>query len=539
MRLVWLTIFLLFPILPCAQGQPVIAGPILHGATMQVSGGISGDGLARGSIFIIFGSGLGPEELVHGTLPYPTRLPMNPSGTHITFRALATNELFEAYLIHSWKTQAAGIIPSAIPAGQAEVRVSYNGKESEPKLMFIKESSPGLFTVSQTGKGQAVVQNYESPVIQPLNGLAQPAVPGQRVILWVSGLGAIAGPDNIAPPVGSLRDDIRVGLAGASGFPVWVDAEYAGRSPEFPGVDQINVRIPDDGSVAPSCYVALAIEVGGEIFYSNSQMAMSATGEPCNHPWTLSANQLAALDRGGNIAFLRIQISGGSGYARLTRTDGYGILPFLSTGRALIHEPQVEGVRLWPGQQSLISSSAQKGIPLQGDMRLVGPGGQSVIFTPYEEGSSFFPVGDTDALWDGGEWVLQFPGGDGIPSFETSFWVAPLPDLTPPSTVNLAQDLTLHWDGSGYRDDDAVRLMLQAKRAGSDFYERLATRTALGSAGEVTFSAAELAPLDLGPGTTLQWMVTSDSAPHLFAPDGLDYGWMYVAPTRNVAALPQ
>jgi uncharacterized protein (TIGR03437 family) len=88
---------------------------------MEVSGGINGKGIAPGSIFIVFGSGLGPEELVHGAVPYPTRLPMNPSGTHSTFRSLETNELFEAYLIHSWKTQAAEIIPSASPAGQSEV----------------------------------------------------------------------------------------------------------------------------------------------------------------------------------------------------------------------------------------------------------------------------------------------------------------------------------------------------------------------------------------------------------------------------------
>jgi uncharacterized protein (TIGR03437 family) len=544
MRLAWIAIPLVFSISPFAQGQPVISSPILHGATMRPSGGINREGLARGSIFVVFGSGLGPEELVHGALPYPTRLPMDPSGTHITFRNLETTELFEAYLIHSWRSQVAGIIPSAIPAGQAEVRVSYNGQESEPALVLIEEASPGFFTVSQTGQGQAVVQNYESLAKQPLNGLATPAVPGQTIVLWVTGLGPIAGPDNIAPPVGTLRDDIRVGMLGKSGFPVWVAAEYAGRSSEFPAVDQINVRIPDDGSIVPSCYVGLAIEIGETPFYSDSLMAMSETGEPCDHIWRLSADRLAALDRGERIAFLWIQIGGELGYARLARADAFGIQPFLMNGRLLLHRWPVEGIWSWPGQPSPrgvpLSDSAHKRIQLNGDMRLVGPGGRSVRFTYSEHLGSVYPAySGIDQLWEGGEWMLQFPGGENISSFDLSLWISPLPDLTPPPTVNLAQDLTLRWDGSGYREDDAVQLQLQATRAGAVFYERLATRTALGRAGEITFTAAELAPLDLGPGTTLTWVVTSEGAPHVFASDGLDYGWINITPSRNFAARPE
>lgn len=544
MRLGCLLVGLLSPILVLAEGPPVIAGPILHGATMEVSGGINGDGLAKGSIFVVFGSGLGPEELVHGALPYPTRLPMDPSGTHITFRSLENGELFEAFLIHSWKTQAAGIIPSAIPAGPAEVRVTYNGQESEPKLMTIHDTSPGLFTISQTGKGQAVVQNYESPAVQRLNGLATPAVPGQHVILWVTGLGPIEGPDNSAPPVGTLGDDIRVGLLGKSGFPVWVVAEYAGRSPEFPGVDQINVRIPDDGSVEPSCYVALAIEIGETQYYSDSLLAMSQAGEACDHIWGLPADRLAALDRGERVAFLRIQIGGGSAYAQLARADGIGIQPFLLNGRALLHPAPGVGIWSWPGQPNPrghpLSDTAQQRIQLDGDMRLIGPGGNSVHFAPAEELGSYYPVdSNIDELWEGGEWKLQFPGGEDIPFFETNFWISPLPNLTPPPEVQLGQDLTLRWDGSGYRGDDAVRLRLQATRAGAEFYERLAIQTALGQSGEMTFSAAQLASLDLGPGTTLEWVVQSESAPHVFSSAGLDYGWMNIVPSRNFAARPE
>jgi uncharacterized protein (TIGR03437 family) len=273
-----IAVFLLcLPFALLAQSEkPVIAGPLRHGASMSGSRVSLDDdfisGLAQGSIFVAFGSNLGLPELVHAAIPYPTQLPFDAGGTQVSFRSIESGQTFQAYLIHSSATQVAGIIPSDIPLGFAEVRVSYNGMESDPTLAGISDVWVGLFTVGQNGRGPAVVQNYESSVAQPLNKLTRPAAPGQYLILWGTGLGPIDGPDNVGPAVGNLREDVAVRIGG-----VEVPAEYAGRSPEFPGVDQINVRIPDDGRVDLGCYQPLGLQIGNHGFGAQTTVSISDT----------------------------------------------------------------------------------------------------------------------------------------------------------------------------------------------------------------------------------------------------------------------
>lgn len=543
MRLAWLAFLLLIQISPSAQGQPAIAGPILHGATMRASGGIHGEGLARGSIFVVFGSGLGPEDLVHGTLPYPTQLPVGSSGTRIRFRSLQTDETMDAYLIHTWRRQVAGIIPSALPAGDAEMRISYNGVESQPVAVLIVDAEPGLFTVNQNGRGTAVVQNYESPSSQPLNGLVSPAMPGQYIILWATGLGPITSSDNIAPPIGNLRDDIRVRILGGSSQPISIPVAYAGRAPGLPGVDQINVRLPDDGSLDLACYVRLAIEIGESIFYSDATISITETPGTCQHPWGLSQDRLAHLDIGGSVSFLKIQVGDENGHARLASSDALGIQPFFLSGRKLLPGEPSTNIPSWPGQPSTggpDSLLALTAVDMDGAILCVGPDGRNFRFVREGAADTYFAADSPyEDLWIGGEWTLRFPGGDEIPFFETDFWIAPLPSIKPPSVVNLNEDLTLTWDGSVYREGDAARVRLQAKRAGAEFFERIAVQTTLATAGELTFRADELAAVDLGPGSTLKWVVESESIPHLFTAEDLDYGRINIAAARSFDAVPQ
>jgi hypothetical protein len=137
---------------PAAEppARPVIDSTLRNGASMSdyPFTRIIQAGLAPGSIFVVFGSGLGPTELAQGTLPYSMQLPAGPSRTHISFRSVESGEMYEAPLLHSWSTQVAGIISSQLPLGTVEIVISYTGVPSEPLLMEIVEVRPGLFTVS-------------------------------------------------------------------------------------------------------------------------------------------------------------------------------------------------------------------------------------------------------------------------------------------------------------------------------------------------------------------------------------------------------
>ena len=53
-------------------------------------------------------------------------------------------------------------------------------------------SAFGIFARNEAGSGPGVVQNYISATDQPLNAPIGPARPGQVMILWGTGLGAVS-----------------------------------------------------------------------------------------------------------------------------------------------------------------------------------------------------------------------------------------------------------------------------------------------------------------------------------------------------------
>jgi uncharacterized protein (TIGR03437 family) len=251
--------------------------------------------VAQGSIFIVFGTGLGPTTLTHsGPLPYNTSL----SGTSIRFTSGTTG--VDAYMVYTSDLQVAAILPSNAPTGAGTVTVSYMGQTSAPQALTVVKSSFGMFTRNQAGSGPAVIQNYVSAASTPFNGLATAAQPGQTLILYGTGLGPISGPDNVAPGAVSPRDDVSIIVGGVTLTPV-----YAGRAPQFPGEDQINFVLPSGdflvgSALTTGCYVPITVKVGGDV--SPTTTLAIANGQPnCDHALGLTAAQEAALDNGGSL----------------------------------------------------------------------------------------------------------------------------------------------------------------------------------------------------------------------------------------------
>ena len=457
---------LLIPATLLAQGsKPVIAGPIKHGASMFGSRVSLDDdfvsGLAQGSIFVAVGSDLGPAELVHGTIPYPAQLPSEPGGTQVSFRSIESGQTFQAYLIHSSATQVAGIIPSDVPLGFAEVRVAYNGMESDPTLVGISRAWAGLFTVSQDGRGLGVVQNYESPASQPLNSLSRPATPGQYLTLWGTGLGATDGPDNAPSEARNVGENVIVQFGSGPDGVVWVPAEYAGRSPEFPGVDQINVRIPDDGSVELGCYTQVTVDAGIQSGPSVG-VAISDTPGECDHPWSLSAQRQAALDQGELATFFHLYVNSADANARGANADATGVA--LNLGYSQRPGPSLEPacslgqfVTFGGGDPGTTPyfEPLPPGLSVAdlGQLRLVGPDLRSVLLerNPYDA-IAFRATSDlADDFFIPGEWTLRSSGGKDVPSFETAFRVPPLPEFDLPASVSASTDLEFAWDADLYQ----------------------------------------------------------------------------------------
>ena len=162
-------------------------GAILNAAS-YTRPGLPNYGIAPGSMFVVFGTELGPAALQQAAgYPYPATL----GGT--SMRVTVGTTAVDAIMVYTSATQAAAILPSNTPVGIGLLAVTYQGRTSESGAFRILRSAPGLLTLNETGSGPALAQNFNSAADQPRNGLTHAAHPGQAVTLWATGLGPICG----------------------------------------------------------------------------------------------------------------------------------------------------------------------------------------------------------------------------------------------------------------------------------------------------------------------------------------------------------
>ena len=220
------TIFIIGGLAATAQTDPpnpaIAPLGIVHGASNSVR--LTTE-LARGGIFLVRGAWLGSEDLVLGEPPFQPEL----AGSRLEIRSMESGIVYSAAMIHAWNFQLAGILPFETPAGPAQVTAVYQDRRGAPVKILVVDSLPGLFAVSQQGFGPGVIQNFVSAAEQPLNTLTNPAMPGQYIILWGTGLGEDSPSADACVMIGNIR----------------LKRHYGGPAPGLPGVDQLNVVLPD------------------------------------------------------------------------------------------------------------------------------------------------------------------------------------------------------------------------------------------------------------------------------------------------------
>src|SRR5258708_12631464 len=100
-----------------ALGQPVIFGIVSNASYAQapndsLANPIGHNIIAQGSIFAVFGSGMGPASLTYASLPLPTSLP-DPNGTSIT--VTGGGKAVNAYLVYTSAGHLAALLPPPPP----------------------------------------------------------------------------------------------------------------------------------------------------------------------------------------------------------------------------------------------------------------------------------------------------------------------------------------------------------------------------------------------------------------------------------------
>lgn len=450
-----------------AGAQAPVVGPfgVLHGASYQpmrllFEGLVSTPGIAPGAIFILKGAYLGPEELVVSEAPFGLRLPDEIGGTEVHVRSIASGEVMQARIIHAWSFQVAAILPESFPLGEAELEVRYQGQAGAPQKFQVVGAYPGLFTLSASGYGRGVVQNFESPSLAPLNGLTRPAHPGQYLILWATGLGD-AAPEEVEVRVGG-----RV-----------IPVAYAGPAPGLDGVDQINVRLPDDLE-SRGCYVNLGVFARG-VSSGQAFIAVSPSGGPCEHPWGLSPERLAEIEAGARASYIRLDLSNGASSVEGPQP------PFSGGGSAAMGQSlsfnedalgsyaQGSGFAAYliPAARLSCTGGNRVGSIIFGDFsepipsppeppdppvraagsgepwRFSGPGGKT-----FEMESNTWPAAGylgpatfEEGFLEPGEWRVQIPAGTELGPLETAVRMPALPEVEGPDTIRPNEAFDVTW----------------------------------------------------------------------------------------------
>jgi uncharacterized protein (TIGR03437 family) len=153
---------------------PASAAPSLKSVANGASN-LSGP-IAPGEVVVLYGSGLGPDQLVVGQ-PVSGQYPTQLADTAVLFNGTP------GYLVYTSGLQVAAIVPGAVSAAsQVQVTLQYRDLVTASVMLPVAAVSLGVFTLDGSGKGQAVATNPDGSI----NSSGRPAA--GTITLYVTGI---------------------------------------------------------------------------------------------------------------------------------------------------------------------------------------------------------------------------------------------------------------------------------------------------------------------------------------------------------------
>jgi len=236
---------------------PVIFPDGAVNAASYLPPAVPGGALPQGGIASLFGADLGPQ-LGESATAFP--LPTEIAGTTVSVILPDGSEL-PCPLLYVQAAQINLIVPSAVPIGGHILIVRSPLGASPPLRIKVVRAAPGLFSIQHFGAYRLAGASLDSPLS-----------PGDRLTIWLTGLGPIAGDDRSLPPIVEPSADVTV----------WVGNQrvdellYAGRSGCCAGLDQIDLILGDD--TPTGCAVPIQVSVGGAMHSNMATIAVAENG---------------------------------------------------------------------------------------------------------------------------------------------------------------------------------------------------------------------------------------------------------------------
>ena len=190
--------------------------------------------VAPGEVVTLFGTNLASgTTTVQGGTTFPTTL----GGVQVLLNGTA----IPMYSVTP--TQVSVVIPFTAPQNGSLLtfQVNNNGTLSNEAKVYSGATSPGLFTLDRSGIGNGAILHANFDPVTP----SSPAVAGETVLLFLSGLGTVnsniaaGAPSPTAEPFARVTNALDVYIGGSV-----AQGSYAGLAPGFAGLYQLNVKIP-------------------------------------------------------------------------------------------------------------------------------------------------------------------------------------------------------------------------------------------------------------------------------------------------------
>jgi uncharacterized protein (TIGR03437 family) len=204
--------------------------------------------VAPGSYVAIYGTNLGgPDNPNAASLPLPTAL----NGVQLFLGGQPMP------LLYAGTGQVNALVPEGLAPNATYPLIVLRGTvQSVPVPITVTELQPGAYTVNTSGSGAGIVTNA---LTGQLITNSNPAHAGDYLVIYATGLGALTGgngevepSDGAAAPGTTIyhtNAQVSVNIGG-----VTIPAAFAGLTPTFAGLYQVNVQVPQGvttGSTVP------------------------------------------------------------------------------------------------------------------------------------------------------------------------------------------------------------------------------------------------------------------------------------------------
>jgi uncharacterized protein (TIGR03437 family) len=161
-----------------------------------------------------------------------------------------------APLFYSSTGQVNAQIPFELAASTSQQLVlSASNTFAVPETITLDVARPGIFSANSSGAGQGAITNPQGAIVDS----KAPAASGDVVIAYCSGLGATnpAVASNARPPsaepLARVITPVTATVGGVSAL-----VQFAGLSPGFVGLYQVNIQIPAGITSGPAVPVVIA-----------------------------------------------------------------------------------------------------------------------------------------------------------------------------------------------------------------------------------------------------------------------------------------